>query len=461
MPTDINSILSLQKTDDIITELKRKIPSPPLWSELAKDYDIKHHDIMNEATYQDVSVMEGGKVVRVPLSLEQLATNRLTGLTFGIPVTRIYDAQDERAQRAQAIMERIYKKNRIDALNLERGVHFFAGCEIATLWYLVDSAPHYDYGEKCNYKIRRRTYTPMNGDGIYPLFDDDLDLIALSFEYNYYNGVDTRRFFDTFTDTWHIRWEQTNKEGADAWKELFRKKLEIGKIPGAYAWSKKPCWRDSSRLRAEQERTYSDNGNCIRDNSAPILALFTDETIRMGNEDTDKFRKVVKYPASGRLEYVTWQQSPEAVKLQLEGLRREYYTNLQIPDISYENMKSTPMSGEARKMLFIDAQLRVLQEAGALQEFLDREANVVKALAGLMFPDIADAFAAMPVENRINPYKIDDEKDRIERYSNATGGKAIMSQYEAIEKAGLSKNPQQTLDRIREDEQRSVFGAYE
>jgi len=103
----------------------------------------------------------------------------------------------------------------------------------------------------------------------------------------------------------------------------------------------------------------------------------------------------------------------------------------------------------------------VLQEAGALQEFLDREANVVKALAGLMFPDIADAFAAMPVENRINPYKIDDEKDRIERYSNATGGKAIMSQYEAIEKAGLSKNPQQTLDQIREDEQRSVFGAYE
>ena len=58
MPTDINSILSLQKTDDIITELKRKIPSPPLWSELAKDYDIKHHDIMNDATYQTKRIEE-------------------------------------------------------------------------------------------------------------------------------------------------------------------------------------------------------------------------------------------------------------------------------------------------------------------------------------------------------------------------------------------------------------------
>ena len=132
MPTDINSILSLQKTDDIITELKRKIPSPPLWSELAKDYDIKHHDIMNEATYQDVSVMEGGKVVRVPLSLEQLATNRLTGLTFGIPVTRIYDAQDE-AQRARYNGTNLQEESYQCVEPSERS--FFAGCEIATLWY--------------------------------------------------------------------------------------------------------------------------------------------------------------------------------------------------------------------------------------------------------------------------------------------------------------------------------------
>ena len=108
MPTnEIQNILALKKEDDIIQSFKRKIPTPPKWSTLELQYYAKHHDIMNEATYQDVSVTADGKVVRVPLTLEQEATNRLTGLTFGLAVTRSYDAQNETQQRAQAIIERI------------------------------------------------------------------------------------------------------------------------------------------------------------------------------------------------------------------------------------------------------------------------------------------------------------------------------------------------------------------
>lgn len=462
MPTnEIQNILALKKEDDIIQSFKRKIPTPPKWSTLELQYYAKHHDIMNEATYQDVSVTADGKVVRVPLTLEQEATNRLTGLTFGLAVTRSYDAQNETQQRAQAIIERIYKKNRINALNLKRGKFYFAACEMASLWYLSPSKPHYDYGEKCEYKLRHRTYTPMEGDSIYPLFNEDQDLIALSFEYNYYNGLETRRFFDTFTDNVHIRWEFKGDTADKKWVRLFEKKHEVGKIPGVYAWAKEPCWRESSRLRAEQERTYSDNGNYIRDNSTPVLAIFADGKISFGEEDNRRFRKIVKYPANGRMEYVTWQQSPEAVKMQLEGLRREFYTSLQIPDISFENMKSLPISGEAMKRVFIDAQLRVKQESGALQAFLDREANVIKAFAPLMFPELERAFNELTIENTIHPYTIDDEKDRIDRYTSATGGKAIMSQREAIERSGLSRNPSQTLEEIRADEAHDVFGGYE
>lgn len=37
---------------------------------------------------------------------------------------------------------------------------------------------------------------------------------------------------------------------------------------------------------------------------------------------------------------------------------------LQLPDMSQESMKQTPMSGEARKMMFLDAQQKVLDESG-------------------------------------------------------------------------------------------------
>ena len=50
-------------------------------------------------------------------------------------------------------------------------------------------------------------------------------------------------------------------------------------------------------------------------------------------------------------------------------------------------MKSNPMSGESRKQLFIDAQLKVKDESGRLIEFLDREMNVVKAFLKTMLPE--------------------------------------------------------------------------
>jgi hypothetical protein len=155
-------------------------------------------------------------------------------------------------------------------------------------------------------------------------------------------------------------------------------------------------------------------------------------------------------------QYITWQQSIESIKFQIDELKQMFFTQLQLPDFSFESMKSTPMSGEARKQLFIDAQLKVQDESGRLLEMLDREVSVVKQFVKLILPQYANEIDALQIENRITPFTITDESDKITNYVTATGGKAIMSQIQAIRELGLSADPDRTLAEIQEDSAQSA-----
>lgn len=121
-------------------------------------------------------------------------------------------------------------------------------------------------------------------------------------------------------------------------------------------------------------------------------------------------------------------------------------------------MKSTPMSGESRKQLFIDAQLKVTEESGRLLEFYDREVSVVKAFLATLRPDLEDAIEALPVEVVITPYQITERRDTITELLAANGNKPLISHRESIEQLGWSTNASHTLSEIQQE---SVLNAYE
>ena len=111
------------------------------------------------------------------------------------------------------------------------------------------------------------------------------------------------------------------------------------------------------------------------------------------------------------------------------------------------------MSGESRKQMFIDAELKVGDESGALMEFCDREVNVVKAYVKLMLPEEWHAsIDALPVETVVTPYRITDRKEKVDMLMTANGGKPVMSQRETIEDLGVSDDVDRTLAEIREEE---------
>lgn len=444
----------------IIAALKEKTISVPMWGGrrgLVMEFDPTKHPVMNKAKYPDIVNDDGVEyVTRITCDMQRLATKRMTELVCGIPVRRVYKPENDRQKEIAGYMEKIYERNRIDSVNIERCNMLFAGCEVMTLWYAVEQSNSL-YGFQSKLKFRCRNFSPMLGDDLYPLFDEYGDLIALSVGYTRKSGRKMVQYFDTYTAAKHIKWSTANGD----WEEVENEDITLGKIPAVYAFRPTPIWEDTSRIVFEIEWALSRNGNYLRKNSKPVFVVFADEQIEYGDEQDEnrEFRSIMQYPKGSTAQYITWAQAVENLKFYVTELRQSFFTQLQLPDWSYESMKASPMSGESRKQLFIDAQLKVRDESGRLLEMFDREANVVKAFLKVALGSGYEAdIDALPVENEITAYTITDEKDTITNLTTANGGKPLISHRESIEMYGHSTDVDKTMQEIAEEEAASAFG---
>ena len=445
----------------IIAALKDKSVIVPSWGGrrgLLHEYDPRKHPVMCKAQYPDITNDDGTVelVTRITCNLQQLATKRMTELITGIPVRRVYKPENERQKEVAAYIEKIYERNRIDSVNIERCNMLFAGCEVMTLWYAVEERNNI-YGFNSPLKMRCRNFSPMLGDELYPLFDEYGDMIALSVGYTRKKLGKTVSYFDAYTADRHIKWSNERNSG---WEVMEDEVNALGKIPAVYTFRPTPIWEDTSRIVFEIEWALSRNGNYLRKNSKPVFIVFADEQIQYGDEQSQdrEFRSIMQYPKGSTAQYVTWQQAVENLKFYVAELRQSFFTQLQLPDWSYESMKSNPMSGESRKQLFIDAQLKVKDESGRLIEYYDREVNVVKAFAKASLPTSYHSdIDALPVENVITPFTITDEKDTITNLTTANGGKPLISHRESIEMYGHSTDVDKTMQEIAEDEALDAF----
>lgn len=437
--------------EQIISALKDKSINVPVWGGtkgLLQEFDPRKHPVMNKAIYPDEVTAEGVQpVTRITCDLQRLATKRMTELCCGIPVKRVYKPENDRQKEIAQYLEAIYDRNRIDSVNTERLNMLFAGCEVMTLWFAVES-PNNQYGFNSRLKLRCRNFSPMLGDDLYPLFDEYGDMIAMSVGYSRKVGRKTVRFFDTYTATKHIKWSDANGQ----WQEVENEDITLLKIPCIYAWRPMPIWEDTSKTVYEIEWSLSRNGNYLRENSKPLFVVFADEAINYGDEKSPnrEFRSIMQYPKGSTAQYITWQQAVENLKFYVEQLRSMFFTQLQLPDWSYEKMSQQALSGESRKQMFIDAQLKVKDESGRLIEFFDREMNVIKAFLKIM---LGNAYAAdidsLKVDMVITPFTITDEKDTITNLITANGGEPIISQRESIEMYGHSDDVDKTLQEIQ------------
>ena len=446
-----------------VAALKEKTITVPIWGGrygLLQQFDPTRHPVMNKQKYPDIVNEDGVEyVTRVTCDLQRLATKRMTELCCGIPVKRVYKPGNDTQKEVASYIEAIFDRNRIDSVNIERLNMLFAGCEVMTLWYAVESGNNL-YGFDSRLKFRCRNFSPMLGDDLYPLFDEYGDMVAMSVGYTRKVGKKSVQFLDAYTSTKHCKYSNANGE----WEEVENEDISVNKIPAVYMNRPTPIWEDSSRIVYEIEWALSRNGNYLRKNSKPIFVVLADEVIQFGDEkpENKEFKAVMQYPKGSTAQYVTWTQAIENLKFYVSELRSMFFTQLQLPDWSYEKMSQQALSGESRKQLFIDAQMKVHDESGRLLEGFDREINVIKAFLKTTLPDRYHAdIDDLKVETKITPFSITDTKETVDMLMTANGGEPIMSQRESIEEFGHTDNVDRTLEEIAQQGVGDVFNPME
>lgn len=449
---EITAILdSSRHIDNIINDLKEKSVCVPSWIKLIKAYEPTLHEIVTDTiTRKDKIKSDGTKeeASRIYVGLEKLLTKRMTEFMFAIPVKRVYhniEGNETRQQIAKAI-EAIYKYARIDTENIKRSTSFFAACEIFTIWYVVDKHNTL-YGFNSKYKLKCKTYSPMDGVSLYPLFDELGDMIAMSFEYKKKIKDEEITFFETYTADRHFKWKQDGQ----GWTAVITgEPIQLMKIPGVYAFRPVPIYHGLTRLRKELEYTLSRNSDVIAYNASPVLKV---SGKILGEEDKGESRRLFRVEQGGDVSYVSWSQAIEAVKYHIDTLLKLYWMQSQMPDISFDNMTKLGNIGfDARQTLLTDAHLKVGDESGVWIETLDREASVVKEFLKMMNTSWAKEIDEVEVENIITPFIQMDEDSAISRAIKSNGGKPIASHLESIQMAGISNDPMATLEQIQKEE---------
>lgn len=448
-----------QTVESIIEELTQKVIDVPDWDELKKDYEPGLHKIVTDMTGRKDKIRQDSsieKAARIPLGLEKLLVKRTNEFMFALPVKRIYSEVEgnETRQSIANAMEAIYKHARINAGNKSRGLAYFASCEVVTIWYAVES-PNTLYGFPCKYKLKCKSYSPKDGVELFPYFDDADDMTAMSFRYKKKIRDKQRTFFETYTADRHYKWMR----GDDGWEETVNEEIRIGKIPCIYIPRTEAIYQDLSVLREDIEYTLSRNSDVIAYNAAPLLKIVGD---LRGREEKGESQRVYRMDEGGDIAYVAWEQAIEALSYQVKTEVDLFWSQGQMPDISFQQMKELGDIGyDARQTLFMDAHLKIGDEEGAWTEAFEREANVIKAFLKLMKVEWAAEIDNVEVEHVITPFIQRNEEAEINKWTKANGGKPVISQQESIQLAGLSADPARTMQLISEEQERESAGQIE
>ena len=473
----ISDITQAAEQNDVIQEMKshRFIPQPDVET-ARKVLDPQEHDINNpiirpdkrvkvtddtqgESAQKiiDVDGKDNGnfryeKVARIAVALQNLIINRAVSFVFGNEPEYNSTPDNDNQKIVKKAFDRILYDAKSRSLNRKIARFIFSFKECAELWYPVEmKVAHGNYGFNTTFKLRCALLSPALGDTLYPYFDETGDMVAFSRSFSRKddsgNAMD---FFETYTDEEHCLW--TNGANGFEMVDGYPKPVAIGKIPIIFGHQDKFETQDVDKLIDRLEKLLSNFADTNDYHASP--KIFTTGQIN-GWSKKGEAGAVIEGEEGATMQYVSWQNAPESVKLEIETLLKLIYTITQTPDISFDSVKGIgAVSGIALKLLFMDAHLKVQDKREIFDDYLQRRVNVIKAYIGQFNQSLKADCDSLLIEPEIVPYMIVDEKEQVEYWMTANGNKALISQEESVEKAGLTSNAEATMEKINNESSR-------
>lgn len=466
----IEEIFQLATANEQVNELKmrRFIPQPNVGAAM-KSLDIHQHGVFdiirrpdkkvlvtNEANQQKVINTADGTgtykreaVNRVALALPQLIIERAVSFLFGNPPEYNSTPQNDDEAIVSNAVEKILYDTKSNSINRRIARAMFGFKEVAEMWYPVE-APNSKYGFNSQFKLRCAVYSPAFGDTLYPYFDDSADMIAFSREFS---KVDSKQVVTNYFETWTAEAHYLYKAGSGGYNLVdgYPQINAIGKIPVVYGHQKKFETEDVDELIDRLEFLLSNFADTNDYHASP--KIFVTGQIN-GWASKGESGAVIEGEAGSTMNYVSWSNAPESVKLEIETLLKLIYTLTQTPDISWDSVKGLNVSGVALKLLFMDAHLKVQSKREIFDEYLQRRINIILAYISQMNQRLESACNSIQIVPEIIPYMIESDLDNLQYWMMANGNQPLISQEESIARAGISMNPADTMEKIASEQER-------
>lgn len=214
-----------------------------------------------------------------------------------------------------------------------------------------------------------------------PKYDASGDMVAFTWQFDTLDGTKTIKNVWVYTE--EVVYKASNVTGQFVTES---NPHGFGKIPIVYIDQPQAEWFISQDMIDRLEVAISKLGASNDYSGHPILMLTGNV---QGAPDKDEDGKAlaleIKQTDEGNVieskaSYLTYDNAPESVKLEMEKLEKYIFSLTSTPDISFDNLKGIGnVSGIALEFMFMDAVLKALMNEGDNRTFLGRIINILIA----------------------------------------------------------------------------------
>lgn len=443
-----------------------------------KQYDTAQHDVFDEnlRKKKDVSKPSGEKdtqgkdimtttkeeVNRMGLPLQKLIVNRRVAFmnvgNMEIDCKPVTDQDKTLLDMVQKCRE----DNKLKYRAKEIAKRMMSELQCASLWYSEDVEAGYwgDLSPKATKRMRMRVLSPLLGDELLPVFNGLGDLVYFGRKYTTTKDVtsvevtadviktasDKIEHVDIYTSEFVYKFEKADKN----WMLVSKVAHSYGKIPIIYYHQDRPEWADVQSVITRLETLLSNFADTNDYNGSPILVA--KGKIKGFSAKGERGKVLELEGENSDIKYVTWQQAPESIKLEIETDLDFIYTCTQTPNISFKEMKGlgASPSGVAFDRILMDAHLAAQNKLDdTYGECAQRELNFLKSAC------VAINTTLLPSKNlqmtpKFTLFRIDDQRDSIDNASVAFQG-GIASLKTAVAMAGLTDSNEDEVKAIQRE----------
>lgn len=482
-PKTLEEILALEDISQKIAYLKkgRRTNVPDTVANLA-NWEPSKHNINNKELYKQIEVLvkmeeakfdpETGQTTKIPAKYEKKDPNRIalpieqdivnihTAFTVGTEPTLDCISEDEKERTVFEVVKQVFKKNKLKYQNRKIVRSWLSEQEVAEYWYTISDDGFWArlkqkiaslFGKVIpKYRLKSQLWSPFRGDILYPFYDDSGDMVAFSREYKKKDlDGNEHNVFMTITDTMVYQWEE-NKIWEENAERSFKHRLP--KLPVMYGFRSETLCNKVSSIRERLEKCLSGYADCIDNHFFPLLMLFGE--LNPESISGDVRNRMMQLTGDGaNAQYLTWNQTSDPIKVEIETYFNQIYGLTNTPRISFDQLKGTgnALSGTAFRYVFMAAHMAVQNHAEELGQFFQRRVNFITAAIGALNTSLEAASKTVNIETEIVPFMIDSERDKVETAAAAVSG-GVWATEHGVAYCSNYGELQDELEKIKEEQ---------